>query len=317
MELLRFSRTWVACQTSNDIMDVDLSVGLIEGDEQAGLAALDRRDVEYVRQRCAMSALQRSSFCAACFEFGDDSVDVWTCTGLCASRYGFGVTSIGSISSFVFGCSASVQNGSPRSNESKGLRIMEGMGYQGGGLGPCEQGRQEPISVTYRSPYDKQGIGLGALGSPRLTEADIRMVRDVHDRLGHISPSTLAQGLRDAPSGIHNLPPNLTPALVDKVNRVAQCPVCEVARRTKEDVPEGSGALPAVIGAYFSMDTFGPVGTLTPEGFTNFNLAEELATGCLIAQLGKTTGTDTYQSLNNLLELNQSLGHKVKGLRRE
>jgi hypothetical protein len=149
----------------------------------------------------------------------------------------------------------------------------------------------------------------------RLTTAQIRLGRDVHSVSGHVAPSTLANSLQDGV--LDGVPDGLTPTLVRKINTHGfQCPVCEAARRVHEDKPEGSGAIPGVVGAFFSWDEMGPISPPTPEGFIYIHLAMDLATGALIPQLTKGTGlAGSYQALKDFLNLNESLGHRVRGFR--
>lgn len=334
--LLIFSRTWqprsqrVAMTASPLAAATGVLVSMGTGtqvNEAELVAALDKWDPAYVRNRQAVSEVQSYSFCGVCFVAqSDEDEDSWACTGQCLHNE----------PAVCAACVAGITQDGPYqwewSSSGFATKILSGLGFEGQGLGKDGQGipTDRPLSVLRDPHHPRHGIGypsaplvsvggafaFGALASSadtRLSAALIRLVREAHELSGHLSPSALANAIRDGV--IRNVPERLTPELIAKVNRVEQCVVCEAARRTHEDTPQGSGALPPDPGSVFSGDSIGPVRISTPEGFKYVFLWKCAATGCLIAQLTKSTGDDVYGSLRNLLELNDSLGHQVKWLR--
>ena len=292
--------------------------------EVEAVAALDRWDPAYVRNRQAISLGQCDMFCGACFVA---EVDGWACTGCCLAH---------SEPVVCTACAAGITQDGPYqwewSSSGFATRILSAQGFEGKGLGRDGQGRSttRPPSTPRDPHHPRHGIGFpaapvvsvggafafGALVSSsdtRLSAVLIRLVREAHELSGHLAPSSLANAIRDGV--IRNVPEKLTPELIAKVNRVEQCVVCEAARRTHEDTPQGSGSLPPAAGSVFSGDSLGPMRVPTPEGFRYISLWKCAATGCLIPQLTKSTGDDVYGSLRNLLELNDHLGHQVKWLR--
>jgi hypothetical protein len=290
-------------------------------DDSVAVAALDKSDVSYVRQRQAISAEQATSYCASCFVAGAPAgADSWSCTGGCMVTQP--VCNI---------CMEGVTQDGPykwqESSSGFATRILLGQGFEGKGLGKDGQGTAtaRPPAAPRDSDHPRHGIGYSSVAeagavafitvnaNERLSPALRRLVRESHELSGHLSPSALAQAIRDGV--IRNVPEKLTPDLILKVNRVEQCVVCEAARRTHEDVPQGSGAIPIAPGSHFSGDSLGPVRIATPEGYRYISLWEDCATGTLIAILTKSTGDDVYGSLRHLLELNDHLNHEVKSLR--
>ena len=161
-------------------------------------------------------------------------------------------------------------------------------------------------------PAKKPKLKRGAAEAP-VTALQHKIVRQMHVNMGHAAPSTLAAAVRAG--AIKNVPADITARLVERVNVYAQCAVCEAARRTHENVPIGSGAQPGVVGQYWSYDSVGPFNVASPEGYRYLALFEELHCGVLVAVPTKSTGSDIYRALRALLELNDSLGHTVRGFR--
>ena len=177
-----------------------------------------------------------------------------------------------------------------------------------------------------RHPSDKRGIGYEANNNsnsngmsalmvapePRVTVAQIRAVREIHEKMGHLSTTSLIAAVRAGT--VDNLPDWLTPEIILKVNKTAQCAYCELARRRKGVVQEGSGSIPAPIGSSFSIDTvFFPVPTL--EGFTAAVLFMCLTCGVIIPVLVKGTGEPVYQAMDWVLQQNSALGYKASTIR--
>ena len=336
INLLSFSHTWkprtqrsaMASLCSEPVVPSEASPTGIQREtvvnEVEAVAALDRWDPAYVRNRQAISAEQCAMFCGACFVAEDDG---WACTGRCLVPAEPVVCAV---------CATGITQDGPYqwewSSTGFATKILSAQGFEGQGLGRDGQGMPtaRPTPAPRDPRYPHHGIGFssvpvmsvggafafGAVASSsdtRLSAALIRLVREAHELSGHLAPSSLANAIRDGV--IRNVPEKLTPELIAKVNKVEQCVVCEAARRTHEDTPQGSGALPPAAGSVFSGDSLGPMRIPTPEGFRYISLWKCAATGCLIPQLTKSTGDDVYGSLRNLLELNDHLGHQVKWLR--
>ena len=91
---------------------------------------------------------------------------------------------------------------------------------------------------------------------PRATPEIIRLYRRVHPQIGHMSPVKLMDAIKmDAIDGV---PAELSPAMIQQITRIEQCPSCAIFRRRHENIKKGSGIYPAAAGAYFTVDEWGP-----------------------------------------------------------
>ena len=84
---------------------------------------------------------------------------------------------------------------------------------------------------------------------PRATPEIIRLYRRVHHQIGHMSLGKLMNAIKL--NAIDGVPPELTPALIQQITRIEQCPSCAIFRRRHENIKKGSDTYPAAAGAYF------------------------------------------------------------------
>ena len=108
--------------------------------------------------------------------------------------------------------------------------------------------------------------------------------------------------------------PELTPALIQQITRIKQCPSCAIFRRRHINIKKGSGAYPAAAEAYFTIDEWGPY---PPDSMGNIYCHSAMCsgTGFIFGELAKNKVEDLYQMEYDLLQFNKALGHKLVSIR--
>ncbi len=162
-DLLNFSRGWVPkhLRVAQRVLAPTPSGHSAPGegsDDSGAVAALDKWDASYVRQRQAISTEQAMSYCASCFvaDAPAAGADCWSCTGGCVVTQP--VCNV---------CMEGVTQDGPyvwqSSSSGVASRILLDQGFEGKGLGKDGQGTAtvQPPAAPRDPDNPRHGIGYG------------------------------------------------------------------------------------------------------------------------------------------------------------
>jgi hypothetical protein len=145
---------------------------------------------------------------------------------------------------------------------------------------------------------------------PSVTEAEIKEVMELHERMFHPSSATMARALRaGAWPGVE-----IVPTLVERVFQRQDCLYCALGKMKKIPRPPGSAVTP-LFGAEISIDYL-PVTTKARGGHTGAYMIVERATGYAWAHLtSKHDHKQCYKAITHARLSLRRYGHILKQVR--
>lgn len=109
----------------------------------------------------------------------------------------------------------------------------------------------------------------------RVTRTQQRWIILLHQRMNHISSTTMSEALR---AGVwEGIPAGITATVIEKVMNKLHCIACELAKRKTLPQQVGSGVREVRVGHTLSIDYVGPIYPPTMYGATGFYLFKEMA----------------------------------------
>jgi hypothetical protein len=146
---------------------------------------------------------------------------------------------------------------------------------------------------------------------------DLTTARDVlwlHKRMGHPSRATMYQSIMNGTWT--GLPPNITPAQVNKTLKNIHCLSCELSKRNRDPTKEGDGFHAPSPGDEISVDYQGKINPPSIRGFTGFYLLKDSYSGHRHAIMVKNKSAASYlDALQRVITFYNSHGHTVRRLR--
>ena len=146
---------------------------------------------------------------------------------------------------------------------------------------------------------------------------DLTTARDVlwlHKRMGHPSRATMYQAIMNGTWT--GLPPNITPAQVNKTLKKIHCLSCELSKRNCDPTKEGDGLHAPSPRDKISVDYQGKINPPSIRGFTGFYLFKDSYTGHRHAIMVKNKNASTYlDALQRVIVFYNSHGYTVRKLR--